>query len=157
MKVYMKKEDYTSPIVGLLVTLVFSGFSILLLWICFFKNKTQNSSIFNTENYIVFPIAILFSLITIILIYTMFYYLIIGPRKIAAKLIKKEKNAIDGHYIIYMTFEIIDYDKIKKNTIQKEYNCYVFDDNNLIVDKSYYVYIKELSSKIVMVDETPIN
>lgn len=155
MKVYVKKGEYQTPTMGLIITIVFLTFSIGIFGYMF----TFDSFI---EALAEVGIGFVFSLLFFSFGVLFIYFLLKKPKKYIAKLISKEETTYNGKKITYMCFELLDKEEPEEDDeepyedeeylLKGDYQCYTYESNPLTVNNTYNIYVKEFNWQITKVD-----
>ena len=142
MKVYVKRKD-KEPVLPLIIILILFTTVVVTLSILVAQSEKKTLEDF---------VALILPVITIT-IFLGFDLMIISsflkkPKYYKAKLVDKKIE----NKKTFMLFKIEDSDQ-KEIPLISEYRCYTKDDNNLKTGKHYAIKVKEVTWKILEVDE----
>lgn len=144
MRVYTKKEDRSSMLPGVIATIFFLSFSIGI-FIAFFKSEESFIDTLSTLG-----IALLLAIVFFVLSIYFIFYLFKRPKGYKAKLINKKNETYHGKQITYMEFSTLYEDE---DSMEADYKCYTFGDNNFITNRVYSLRIKEFNWEPKYVEE----
>lgn len=136
MKVYVRREDKQIIFPAYFVTAFFLGFSICIFYSAF----TMNFIEFLKKGGMDFVIALVFFFFGMILL----FYILKPRKKKIAKLIEKKLIGYNNKEVQLMRFKVIG----KYNIGAREYVCFTYKTNDLVVDKNYFIYVKESCDRI---------
>lgn len=146
MKVHVKKGEYQTPILGIIVTIVFLSFSIGIFVSCFSYNSFMEA-LSRAGMLLIF--ALVFFAFSLYFVYLLFK----SPKGFSAKLTKKNVENYKGKQITYMTFTTEKEMKQEEDFVPATYTCYTYGSNKLIENEKYIIKIKEFNWKIKAVEE----
>lgn len=145
MKVFMKKGEHQSLVFGIVFTLLFLFVSIYLLYPyfaseCFLDAFSQDGT--------KFVFGIFFSFFDLIFL----IYLFKPPKKYIAVLISKSMGDYHGMIVCDMVFEVTKKKKRSYDLIPARFSCFTYEDNDLVINQQYTIYVKEFNWVIKKVE-----
>lgn len=143
MKVHVKRGEYQSAIPGIIATIAFLSFSIMVFAGCFLANSLME----------VLSMELLFALVFFSFSLYFVYLLLKKPKRYSAKLIKKSIENYKGRQITYMKFVTKKRKEQEEDFVPKTYTCYTYGNNDLIEKEKYIIRIKEFNWKIKSIEE----
>lgn len=143
MKVKVRNENYTHPIVIAFVEFVCLGVPILY-FISIFKGAENL-----VDTVIKSAAVIAFLLIFLILGIIFLIGIIKPPKKYVATLASKKNSTYKGNNICEMSFRIV---TNNVSGVSPSYSCYTDEQNNLEIGQRYNIYIKQFGCKIKKID-----
>lgn len=146
MKVYVKKGEYQTSILGIIATVFFLSFAIGI-FASFFSYDSFMEAL-SEEG-----ISLLFALAFLAFALYFMYSLFSRPKGFRAKLLKKNIENYKGKQITYMIFTTEKEKEQEEDFVPQTYTCYTYGYNDLIENEKYTIKIKEFNWKIKSVEE----
>ncbi|MCR5737874.1 MAG: hypothetical protein K6G64_09505 [Eubacterium sp.] len=144
MKVYMKKENYQSFYLGVMV-MVFLFMVAIVGSAVMLRCETLEEAV--GKYGILIPFILIFAGAGIRMLIGMFE----APREYQAKLVKKEIGQYVGKPVTQMVFKLVKNEGGMVNLMPDYYPCYSYEDNSLVVGRQYPVKIDRGIQKILEV------
>ena len=135
MKVYVKKEDKNSPVLGIIIAIIFLTISIGIFASAFINYESIIKLIESYGSLLLF--AILFFGFGIYFV----YLLIMPPKLYKMRLINKKFETYNGQNITYLEFTKAKEEEQEEDP-SPDYKCYIIEDKNLIIGNCYLLGIK---------------
>lgn len=141
MKVYVKKGDCQSVFLGI----VFMFFFLICSIVVFIKMFTYSNFV---EALVHVGIAFIFALIFFVVGLGLLYSLLKRPKKYSEKLVSKMVDKYNGKDIVYMEFGVFKSNERYDDLVPESYKCFTYDDNDLVINNFYDIYIKEFNWQV---------
>ena len=138
MKKKKKKGDYQSLIPVLIITFLFLFVSIYLLY-PYFVSESFLDTFFQNGVTLVFGVFFLFFAVLFLI------YLFKPPKKYTAVLISKNMGYYRGEAVYDMVFEALKQKKRSGDLVPRKFSCFTYEDNDLVVNQQYTIYVKEVN------------
>lgn len=145
MKVFMKKGEHQSSIPALFITFLFLCVSIYLLYPYFVSESFLDTF---SQDGTKFVFGIFFSFFDLIFL----IYLFKPPKKYTAVLTSKNMGDYHGMIVCDMVFEVMKKKKRSYDLVPARFPCFTYEDNDLVTNQQYTIYVKEFNWVIKKVE-----